>query len=340
MPIDECFFNSTKSDSACFIDSVGDTIATQGAPMSTDFSSYRFQTKFGLSQTPGTAPSGVVPTQGQPAFSEQDKSQPKEEPDKLVKASEAEAAQHFPDRFTQFAYLNNSSIKIPSKWEFYWSELRTNMRTTMKQGDEQYAEALRRDKHTRLKALGMMAATGIGLTIFRRLRRTGAFILLMAILGKPIMVATQAFPKMSDAYEEVKKGNPTKGKEEFRNALDESFYTIFKDFFKPVSYGVMLAYILELPFAFRNEGAGIRHHIMRKVADVLRVKRNAKPIVWMYEKMKPYVHWGDRISNKIRKAVPILDWIEEPKHIRFSHLPSQAKTQLKQVRERYAPKLL
>jgi hypothetical protein len=308
--------------------------------MSTDFPGSRFQTTFGLSQTPGIATSGAALAQGQPTFSDQDKGQPKDEPDKLVKASELEpSAQHFPDRFAPFAYLDNNPVKIPSKWQFYWSELRTNMRTTMRQGDEQYAEALRKDKNTRLKALGMMLATGIGLTVFRRLRRTGAFILLMAILGKPIMVATQAFPKMSEAYEEVKKGNPTKGKEEFRNALDESFYTIFKDFFKPVSYGVMLAYALELPFAFRNEGAGIRHHIMRKVADVLRIKRSSKPVVWMHEKMKPYVHWGDRISNKIRKTVPVLDWIEEPKHIRFSNLPNQI-SKLRHVRERYESKLL
>lgn len=284
--------------------------------MSTDFSSYRYQTSFGLSTTPGTVPPGVAPSQGQPAFADQEaETKHKEEPDKVVKDSQNQKPQHFPDRFAPFASLNNNATPIPSKWDFYWSELRANMRTTMKQGDEQYAQALRRDKHTRLKAVGMMLATGIGLTIFRRLRRTGTFLLFMAILGKPIMVATQAFPKMREAYEEVQKGNPTKGKEEFRNALDESFYTIFKDFFKPISYGVMLAYLLELPFAFRNEGAGIRHHIMRKIADVLHIKRTAKPIVWAHTKMKPYVHWGDRVSNKIRKKVPVIDWIEDPKHI-------------------------
>ncbi|HEY9745985.1 MAG TPA: hypothetical protein V6C99_07190 [Oculatellaceae cyanobacterium] len=207
-----------------------------------------------------------------------------------------------------------SPAPVPSKWQFFWSELKANYQPTLEEGEAQYKEALRKDEHTLMKAVGIATVTAASLTVFRRLRRTGVFLLLMALLGKPIMVATQAFPKMSEAYEEVKRGNPNKGRAQFREALDESVYTIFKDFFKPVSYGVLLAYALELPFVFRNEGAGIRHQIIRKVADVLRIKRDAKPIVWLHEKMKPSVYWGDRQANRLRKKAPLIDWIEDPKH--------------------------
>lgn len=245
-----------------------------------------------------------------------------EEPQKGLPAEPARL-----ERFAPLAHIATPN-PIPDKWDFYWSELKANMGSAMRQGGEQYKEALLKDEHTRLKALGMLFATGIGLTVFRRLRRTATFLLFMAILGKPIMVATQTFPKMSEAYEEVKSGNPGKGRQKFRNALDESFYSIFKDFLKPVSYGVMLAYLLEIPFAFRNEGNGIRHHIIRKTADFLRINRNAKPIVATYEKMKPYVHWGDRQANRIRQQLPLLDWIEDPKQLKLQPKDLSKKAQL------------
>jgi hypothetical protein len=280
--------------------------------LSTQFPSYRLQ------QPHNPAASA----NGQADFGEQ----PQEAPVTEAKAQDdtkpkTEPTNPFQDRFTP--YYQVAANPIPSKWEFYWSELKANMRPTMREGDEQYREALRKDEHTRLKAFGMMMATGVGLTIFRRLRRTGSFLLLMALLGKPIMVTTQAFPQMAEAYEEVKRGNPTKGREKFKNALGESFYSIFKDFFKPVSYGVMMAYALELPFAFCNEGSGVRHHIIRGIADLLHIKRDAKPFGWAYEKMKPAVHWGDRICNKIRQQVPVLDWVEDPKHY---HPPTKGFT--------------
>jgi hypothetical protein len=248
-------------------------------------------------------PDGSGPLETQPAQSAE------REQKKAIPAKPAPT-----DRFTPFSQPVIAN-PVPDKWEFYWSELKANMRPAIRQGGEQYKEALLKDEHTRLKALSMLFATGIGLTIFRRLRRTATFLLFMAILGKPIMVATQAFPKMSEAYEEVKNGNPSKGREKFRDALDESFYSIFKDFLKPVSYGIMLAYLLEVPFIFQNEGKDIRHHIIRNLADLLHINRNAKPIVRAYEKMKPYVHWGDRQANRIREQVPLLDWIEDPRQL-------------------------
>lgn len=219
------------------------------------------------------------------------------------------------DTYKPFTSSPPKLHSIPSKGQFYWSEVKRNMRRTVKEGNEQYREALKEDEHTRLKAVGMASATAMGLTVFRRLRRGVTFSLMMLVLGKPIMVATQTFPKLSQAYEEVKHGNPHKGKAKFRDAMDESFYTIVKDFLKPISIGVMASYLLELPFVIRGEGTDMRHQITRKVSGWLHINRNSKPLEYMQQKMTPFVYWGDRQSNKLRKKFPLLNWIEEPSRL-------------------------
>lgn len=234
--------------------------------------------------------------------------------EKPVNSPAPEAPVHLPYPQDTFAPFIAKSSQIPTKGQFYWSELKTNWRRTMKEGNEHYKAALKEDEHTQVKAVLLALATGAGLTIFRRLRRTATFILLMAVLGKPIMIATQAFPKMQQAYEEVKRGNPKKGQEKFRDALDESFYSIFKETLKPVSLGIMLAYILEAPFTLRGQGKYMRHHITRYIAKLLHIKGEAKPVQKMFDVLKAPVYWGDRQANRLRQKLPVLGWIEEPNH--------------------------
>ena len=187
----------------------------------------------------------------------------------------------------------------------------------MAETDQRYLEALRQDQHTRFKAGTMFAATAAGLTIFRRLRRTAILFLALAIVTKPITVATQTFPKMDEAYKNYRQGNPKKAEWQFGLALNQSSYSIFRDFFKPISLGVSLAYLLELPFTLMNEGTGMRQLIIRQVAHKIGIRPNKgvfTPVQSIYKLLRHPVYWGDRKANALRAKVPFINWMEEPGH--------------------------
>lgn len=211
--------------------------------------------------------------------------------------------------FSQFV-RHVSPNPTPSKWDFYWDEFRANYSRSQEAGNERYKEELKRNKKSTLKLVFLTALAGLGFTAFRRLRRTFTYLMMLGLLSYPIMEANRTFPKLGEAYKQVQQGDPTKGRETFRKAMDDSVYSIFQGFFKPFSYGMLIALALSIPGGLLRKEGGFVENVIRKVFDVLRIPKDIMPIRMLDKIAKPVTEWGNGISNRIRKKIKWIDSLE------------------------------
>ena len=211
--------------------------------------------------------------------------------------------------FTQFV-RHTTPTPVPSKFDFYWDEFRANYRKSKRDGSERYQQEIKTDKKAGFKLVFLSVAAGLGFTAFRRLRRTFSYLFMMTLLSYPIMEANRTFPKLTEAYNEVKAGNPTQGKETFRKAMTDSVYAIFQSLFQPLSKGMLIALVLSAPGALLRKEGGAVQGIIREVFKLLHIKPTIAPVRWLDKIAKPMTEWGNRNSNRIRQRFKLIDKIE------------------------------
>lgn len=211
--------------------------------------------------------------------------------------------------FNQFVRYTSPS-PTPGKWKFYWREFTANYFRSRRQGSVRYQEKLRRDKKARWKLVAFTLATALGLTVFRQMRRTVSIALMMFLMSAPIKEANRTFPKLAESYEQVKQGNPTRGRKMFAQALEDSVYSIFQDFMKPLTFGVILAFIPAVTLAIRGQGDDYFQLIVREIASRVRLKADSAPVRLINRFAEPVTAWGDYHCNRLRQRFKSLDWLE------------------------------
>jgi hypothetical protein len=132
------------------------------------------------------------------------------------------------------------------------------------------------------------------------------------MLAGPIKEANRTLPELQEAYVQVKLGNPSVGREMFQVALDDSVYSIMHDFMKPLTFGMGLGILLSVPSVIRGEGKGFINRLIRLIGQGVRLKPQTAPIRWLDRVMQPLIEQGDLISNRLRRALPFLKFLEMP----------------------------
>jgi hypothetical protein len=200
----------------------------------------------------------------------------------------------------------------PSKGRFYWEELKANFRISMQLGQARYRDNLINDRYARIKATVLTLAFGVGYAMFRRLRRTFSYLFMLGMLAGPIKEANRTLPELQEAYEQVKRGNPSVGRQMFQLALDDSVYSIMHDFMKPLTFGMGLGILLSVPSVIRGEGKGFLNRLLRLSARGVGLKPETAVIRWLDRIMQPLIARGDLMSNRLRRALPFLKFLEMP----------------------------
>lgn len=209
-------------------------------------------------------------------------------------------------RFTRYVSPN----PIPGKWQFYWEEIRHLLSGDSYTGSQRYLQTLKKDRRARLKFLTLTSLSAIGFTMFRRLQRTTGLILALSLMTSTVMDNLKTLPKLPQAYEHVQRGNPTRGRRLFQEAMKDSLYSIFQDFMKPLAIGGSIAMLLSVPGALRGEGSTLFHRWVRDLGKLTRVNRNWPPLVKLHQGVSKITQPGDRLANRIRQKIPALNWLE------------------------------
>ncbi len=211
--------------------------------------------------------------------------------------------------FAQFL-RHAAPTPTPGRLEFYWDEFHANFKKSQDKGNARFKQELKNNKRSTFKLIVFSLLAGLGFTAFRRLRRTFTYLFMMALMGYPIMEALKTFPKLGEAYKQVQAGNPTKGRETFRKALDDSVYSIYQGFFKPIGYGVQIALLLSIPGALLRKDGGFVQNLIRKAFELLRIPPDILPVRMLDRIAKPLIDWGNQVSNGIRRKVRFIDYLE------------------------------
>jgi hypothetical protein len=135
----------------------------------------------------------------------------------------------------------------PTKWAFYWENIKDNAVNSYMQGSTRYYEWM--GDHP-VKAAGVVGlAIGLAglMTILNRHSWLLTSAYMLGALTYPVNQAITLLPKMEDAYETVLAGDPKLGEQQFKSALDETVYKIAHKFFKPLSFALMLVALLRVP---------------------------------------------------------------------------------------------
>lgn len=211
--------------------------------------------------------------------------------------------------FSQFV-RHVSPDPLPTPREFYWQEFISHYQDSKQAGTQRYIDNLKKDQHARTKAALLSITVGVGMTAFRRLKRTYLYTLMMGLMAYPIIEANRTFPKLSQAYEQVKQGNPTEGRQTFRKAMNDSVYSILVDFLKPISYGLALAFALGIPSALRGQGDSLVSRLIRAGGKLLHINADFGPVRLIDKLARPITNKGDALCNRIRRKISPLNWIE------------------------------
>ncbi len=228
--------------------------------------------------------------------------------------------QHFkPQGFDAFI-RHVTPDPIPSKWGFYGQQFKQEFWRSYRDGAKRYFKSL---KDKPLKAV-FVGATSLSLMLMmagmRRLNKTIILGMVSGLMMYPVMVANKHFPKIENAYNVVKQGNPNKGEDMFRNSLDPSVYTIFHNMLKPITFAGLMSLIISIPaYIKRPRNAfeqGLSRH-MHNVGNFQPIKRALSGMdsllskVGLTEARRPWAMWdnfnnelvnrGSRIEDRIAK---------------------------------------
>ncbi len=154
---------------------------------------------------------------------------------------------------------------IPSKWRFYGQQFKQEFWRSYRDGAKRYFKSL---KDKPLKSV-FVGATSLSLMLMmagmRRINKSITLGMVSALMMYPVMVANKHFPKIENAYNVVKQGNPNKGEEIFRNALDPSVYTIFHNLLKPITFAGLMSIIISIPAYIKRPRNAFEQGLSRHV---------------------------------------------------------------------------
>lgn len=152
--------------------------------------------------------------------------------------------------FSQFLQTV-SPDPVPTKWQFYRQNIRDHFFKSYWTTNTQYYKNLKKNPGMISWVGGVSLGLGVLFTTFTGLRSAIHYLAGISALAIPVVQGTKTLPKMSEAYQKVKDGNPTEGRAQFGKALNDYIYNIFQVFLKPMSFGFVAASVLSLPRVFR-----------------------------------------------------------------------------------------
>lgn len=206
-----------------------------------------------------------------------------------------------PDRVNRpFSYFTRrvSPDPVPGKYEFYWEEIKDNFLASQLKSNQRFQKELAGNPSSVGRLLLFGGLFALLRTALQRIPRTATYGFVMLLLMRPVIDANRTFPKMEEAYSEVAAGNPSKGKRIFKQALDNTSYSIFQMVFKPLTLGYILALVLALPKIMRNP-KGIFQRGLNRTLTFMRLK----PDSWLVRKIDkmytPLAAWGDKLTEPL-----------------------------------------
>lgn len=154
------------------------------------------------------------------------------------------------NNFTRYV----QSTPAPTRFQFYRHGFQKYFLTGA--GRKNNNRYLQEFKKNRLKGLviggGIAALSVFMMAINTQMRKLTHLLFLSALLVYPVMKANQIMPKLAEAYQVTKEGNPKQGDQMFKDSLQDLNYVIFQAFLKPISIALMLTTLLGLPQGLRR----------------------------------------------------------------------------------------
>ncbi len=137
---------------------------------------------------------------------------------------------------------------IPSQRAFIAKNFTKHFWPSYELGFVRYFEEWRKKPFKAVSAIAMGTGIGLLLTAFRNHSHVVKGVFLLALMGIPVFSAVKYLPEMKAAYKTVQEGEPTKGLEQFKKAMDELVYQVGHVYLKPLTLGlIIIAPLLALP---------------------------------------------------------------------------------------------
>ena len=130
----------------------------------------------------------------------------------------------------------------------------------------------------------------------------------------PVMHANKNFPKMKDAYQKVKDGNPTEGQAEFKKAMNDTVYSVFHVFLKPLTFAFTMAFLLSLPRTLRpgQKLGWIDDKVVLPMLKKLRIKQNNPLIKGINMIYSPLERIGGKMEKAFERKMPTISgWLQK-----------------------------
>lgn len=159
--------------------------------------------------------------------------------------------------------------------EYYRKNLHEKFWDSYVRGTKKFYKSLKEKPIKGTFVVASSVALGTLLSAFnRRIDMTLKLGLITATMIFPIMHANNNFPKIEKAYDEYKAGNPAKADRMFNEALDDSVYTIFHAFLRPITLAVAWGAIFSIPNVVRLP----RKEVRGMIETIAHLILNFKPL--------------------------------------------------------------
>lgn len=192
----------------------------------------------------------------------------------------------------------------PTRWEFYKENLQSGIWDSYRKGFNRYMEMLKENPLTAAGIVAISSGLGVVLTAFHRHNQVIEASFLLGMLAYPISCVIRQFPKMEEAYEMVRDGEPTRGKARFKKALDESMYRIGHVCLKPLTLAAMVAMVLRAPANVRRIYAGeaMFSKFLKPVLAFMKITDQIAPLRFIDRFFRPLERFGIASENVLSKA--------------------------------------
>jgi len=196
----------------------------------------------------------------------------------------------------------------PTRGQFYRQGVRDYFLKSYWNTNTEYYKNLKKHPERMGWVTGVSLGLGALFTMFTRFRGAIHYAAAFLALAIPIMHGMRTLPKMSDAYQKVKDGNPTEGRNQFAKSLNDFVYNIFQAFLKPMSFGFMTAFVLSLPRVFRPniQLMWSEEHIAKPILKKLHIGENNLLIKGLNHLYDPLARMGGVVEGKLTQSAPWL----------------------------------
>lgn len=235
--------------------------------------------------------------------------------------------QMMPGGFSRFL-RRVAPTPIPSKREFFTQNLMAGGVDSYLKGGKRYFKNVKENPLRFIPTVLTALTLGTALSIFPKRQFWIKYLFFITLLSYPVINASRYLPRMIDAYDSVRRGNPRKGQIAFKKNLDELVYRLGHVFLKPISLGLTAQMLLAFPLILaKGQPKKVLGWYEKAIRGLYGLTRRGIEVVpggsklWMpWDKM---MTWLEKSSNRLEKygdglekklfqkiqKIPILKWL-------------------------------